>query len=814
MDISVNWLRALAPGLQGSAESLAAELAARAVPVDRIAPVGEGLADVVVGRVVSAQKHPNADRLTVCKVDAGEGSLRDVVCGAPNVVEGALYPFVPSGGTLPGGFLIERRRIRGEISDGMLCSEKELGLGRDAAGILRLADGHVPGHALQEALQLPDARLEIDLTPNRIDLACHAGVARELAPAGAAGVVLPSFGGPRWEPEWISGETTAASEGIRITIVDPERCCRYLGVVVRGVEVRPSPEWLQARLRAAGTRPINNVVDATNYVLLEVNQPLHAFDLSRIGGQEVQVRAARDEVLTTLDGQDHELSPDVTVIADAERPVALAGVMGGADSEVSAETTDLLLECAAFDSRHARRTSRATGLATDASYRFERGIDEAALEEAMRRCVELILSTAGGSAARGIRVGRAAAARPVVRLRTSRVRQVLGLRLSVEQIAGLLQPLGFVVTEAGPGGSRSAEIAVQVPGWRVDIRHEVDLLEEVARRYGYESFPHEARSFRPSVVPDSPLWQRADLARQALAGLGALEARSSSFVAPTRARAGAVPLLKPLSAAEGFLRTDLVPVLLGRVEHNYSRGHRDIRLYEIGTVFAPSAGDSAAPPAEEMRIGVVFTGSRRPDHWTGTPSDLDLWDLKGLLEELADRLGLGEVRPGTASGQGDGLPFGTAGWLGDEAFCIFGGGEVVGVAGRVMPDAIDTPPWASPVWAAEVRLGAVRLENASSFAPLPTYPSVSRDLAFIISADTPSSVVADAIREIAPSTLERLRLFDVFEGDQAGAGKKSLAWRLVFRAPDRTLTDEEVEDGMAVVIQNLESRFDVRVRSS
>jgi phenylalanyl-tRNA synthetase beta chain len=818
MDVSVSWLRALAPTLEGSATELADALSARAVPVDSVTVVGEGLDEVVVARVTEVRKHPSADRLSLCRVDSGAGELLDVVCGAPEVVEGALYPFIPAGGTLPGGFRIETRKIRGQISNGMLCSEKELGLGRDAAGIMRLADGYVPGRPLLEALGLPDVRLELDLTPNRIDLACHVGVTRELAPGGVRDLRLPDFG-TSWQPEWVSGAERATAAGVSVVIEDPERCPRYLAAIVRGVSVGASPEWMQIRLQSAGSRPINNIVDATNYVLLELNQPLHAFDLARLRGPEIRVRgAAQGEHLTTLDGGAHRLGSEATVIADAERPVALAGVMGGAESEVSPDTIDLLIECAAFDQRHTRHTARAVGLATDASYRFERGIDESALERALERCVELILATAGGQADESaIRVGRTPPERARVRLRPSRVRQVLGLRLSPEQITGLLEPLGFDVaaeSAAAPGDG----LEVIVPGWRGDVRHEVDLIEEVARRYGYESFPHEPRAFRPSAVPDSPTWRRADRARSELALLGLLEARSAGFASSDRISRDAVRLLKPLSEAEAFLRTDLIPILLGRVEHNWTRGRRDVRLFEIGSVFRQrpdheSANDDG-PVAEEVRVALAFTGRRQPTHWSDTSAELDIWDLKGMLERLTAALGLGRVRSGVPPDETVPVPFGTERWLGSDALCIFDGESLVGVGGEVASAEIDSPPWAAPMFAAEFRLEAVSLAEHGRYRNLPSFPAAARDLAFVLRADVPAGAVADAIRDAAPETLERLDLFDVYEGEGVEEGCRSLAWRLVFRAADRTLTDEEVEGGLESIIANLRERFDVRIRSA
>ena len=821
MDISVSWLRVLAPSIEGAAEQLAAELSARAVPVDRVVAVGDGLEDVVVGLVLEVSQHPNADRLSLCRVDAGTGEALDVVCGAPNVVEGARYPFIPVGGTLPDSFKVERRKIRGQVSNGMLCSEKELGLGRDASGIMRLGDDHEPGESLLDALALPDARLEVDLTPNRIDLACHVGVARELAPGGVGDVVLPRLGDSSWEPRWESGEDNASAGGVKVTIEDSDRCFRYLAAIVRGVSVGPSPQWLQARLRSAGARPINNVVDSTNYVLLELNQPLHAFDLQRITGQEIRVRTARGEPFTTLDGREHELGPQVSVIADVERPIALAGVMGGAESEVSIETSDLLIECAAFDPMHTRHTARATGLATDASYRFERGIDEAGMEAAIQRCVELLLATAGGKAdATAIRVGRKPPATRCVSLRPSRVRQVLGLRLSGEQIAGLLEPLGFQVQGAGEVADTAGSFEVTVPGWRVDVSTEADLLEEVARRYGYESFPREPRSFRPSAVPDSPVWRRIDRVRRALGSSGLLEARSSTFASQARTAGNPPRLLKPLSEAEAYLRTDLVPVLLGRLEHNWSRGHRDVRLYEIGSVFqalddaSRSCEPDAHPFLEEVRVALVLTGLRQPAHWSGLGGDFEIWDLKGLLEAMTSELDVGEVCQGVEPEGEWGLPFGTERWLGENPLCILKAGRPVGVAGQVRSEGVDAPVWAASVFALELRLDAVRLDDRREYRDIPTYPAVARDLALVLDREVAAARVAEEIRAAAPDTLESLSLFDVYEGENIGGGERSLAWRLVFRAEDRTLTDDEVEEGLSSITVNLENRFDVRIRSS
>jgi len=700
----------------------------------------------------------------------------------------------------------------------MLCSERELGLGGDASGILRLPDGLEPGQGLADALGFPDHSLDLEITPNRGDLACHVGVARELAADAGLEVRLPELG-PSWEPAWADGEAEASAAGVEVRIEDPERCGRYLGAVIRGVRVGPSPAWLQGRLRAVGARPINNVVDATNYVLRELNQPLHAFDLGALRGSRILVRAAEPgERLVTLDGRERELGPVATVIADQEGPVALAGVMGGEASEVTDGTTDVFLECAWFDPTHTRHTARSAGLATDASYRFERGVDRRAAERALARCVELVRAAAGGEAeADAVRAGPLPEPPAEIALRPGRVRQVLGLELDAEALEALLAPLGFE-------RSGSAEPPTfLVPGWReADVTREADLVEEVARRHGYEAFPSERRAVRPSAVPDDPAAERADRVRRALSARGFLEARSSSLV--SRAEADPerpVELLHPLSAEEGFLRGALVPVLLRRLEHNFSRGERDVRLYEIGTVFRrrDGAGEGEVPVREDLRFAAVLTGRRRPEHWSGEVPDLDLWDLKGLAAGVADGLcGAGlDVLSADAAGEGsaggDGHP-GAATWLGAERFLLHVEGGPVGVAGRVRAGAVDAPPWAGPVWALEASLDAVRIGDAATYRAVSPYPAVPRDLALLVPDGVEAAPVEALAREVGPPWLEDVSLFDVYEGEGLEPGRRSLAFRFRFRAPDRTLEDGEVEEALEEITRRLEERFDARVRSA
>jgi phenylalanyl-tRNA synthetase beta chain len=500
--------------------------------------------------------------------------------------------------------------------------------------------------------------------------------------------------------------------------------------------------------------------------------------------------------------------------------------MGGEDSEVTLDTADLLIECAAFDPRHTRHTARHTGLATDASYRFERGIDETGQETAIRRCVELILAVAGGTAdASGIRVGGRPLPARVVRLRLSRIEKVLGLELPAEDVKRLVRPIGFDarLDEADPDA-----LFVTVPGWRGDVATEADLLEEVARRFGYDAFPREPRSFRPSSVPDCADRGKADEVRRLLVGRGLYEARSLPFVPESRSADSRIPLLKPLSAAEANLRTDLVPVLLGRLEHNWSRGQRDVRLFEIGTVFGrradasgelppdatPEQRDAASPFVEERRFAFVFTGGRSPAHWSAGSPDFDTWDVVGLVQEMAETFGLGTVVPEIESADSSERPIGFEAWLEDSAVRIEGNDGLAGVAGLVRSTAIDPPRWAATVFAGEFRLDSIQTEDRRQYISLPQYPSVSRDLAFTLAKSVPVAEVDRTIRTAAPPLLTSVRLFDVYEGDKVEEGRRSLAWRLVFRAPDRTLTDPEVDEAVAVIVHQLEEDLDVRIRAS
>ncbi|MCY4573566.1 MAG: phenylalanine--tRNA ligase subunit beta, partial [Gemmatimonadetes bacterium] len=632
MKVSYRWLRDVAPGIGLTPAEAMARLALRGAPVEDAEDLAAGLQDVVIGRVLEARPHPNADRLTLCRVAGPEGEV-PVVCGAPDVREGAFYPFAPVGAVLPGDFRIGKRKIRGEYSEGMLCSESELSLGEDQAGIMLLDGEYEVGASFARATGLEDWRFDVEVTPNRGDLLSHVGIARELHPEGQAGIALPDVPGggdaatAALEAGFARGGAESKSAGVRIAIEDPDLCQRYLGAVIRGVSVGPSPRWLASRLHAAGARPINNVVDATNYVMLELGQPLHAFDLDRLEDATIVVGRARPgESLVTLDGETRPVTSEMLMIRDARRPVAIAGVMGGRDSEVSAGTADVLLECAHFEPKQVRATRRALGMSTDASYRFERGVDPSAMETAVRRAAALIVATAGGSLdGEIIDACPAPWEPPRVTLCPSRVAHLLGVEFSAEEIEELLAPLGYEVAERGDDA-----LEFVVPGHRCqDTLREVDLIEEVARTHGYDAFPQELSRFRPGTVPDHPLFQLEDRLRALLVADGISEAQTPAL---GPASDGDVELMNPMSAEEGRLRRDRLPGLLRHVERNMARGVRDVRLFEFGTAFAPVP---EAAPAESARVAAVLTGRRAPRQWSGGAEAFDVYDIARVLELIA-----------------------------------------------------------------------------------------------------------------------------------------------------------------------------------
>lgn len=812
MNVSTRWLKDMVPGLSGTPRELAEHLALRGAPVDEITSPGEALGDIVVGKVLAAGQHPNADRLSLCEVDGGDGVVQ-VVCGAPNVKAGSFYPFAPVGAVLPGDFKIKKAKIRGEVSQGMLCSAKELGLGADHDGILEIHGEFTPGEAFVEAMGLDDATLDVEITANRGDLLSHAGVARELASEGEGSVVLPELpGAPDLEPGYVVDAKEATAGDVSIRIDDPDLCSRYLGAIIRGVEIRPSPAWLQERLRGAGARPINNVVDATNYVMLELGQPLHAFDLAHLSGSSIVVRRAGEgeSKFVTLDDEERTLTSDMLMICDADAPVAIAGVMGGQSSEVEEDTRDVLLECALFDPKSIRATRKALGMSTDASFRFERGVDPEAMRTALERSAALIMATAGGELD-----GPVLDCRPrsfeaqVVDLRLSRIDRLLGIPFDSRYVTGLLEPLGFTVE-----GETDGVLHVRVPGYRsYDVTREVDLIEEVARTHGYDAFPSVLRPSRPGTVPDHPLFQLEDRIQTALVGQGLFETQTPAFAPSSE---GDVEVANPLASTEPVMRRALLPSLLRRLEYNLARGNRDVRLFEVGTSFRKA--ESGCPPHEETQLAVVFTGRRNPPHWSTDDESFSIWDLKGLFEEMVGTAyhGAAKVTP-AADVIGD---VGVAATLAPSRFdpdlalaAVLHDGGLVGRGGRLRDEAVDTPPWAGDVFALELRLpDEPEPRPVATYDPLPHYPAVERDLALVVPDALPVGEVETVVRATAGGELEALELFDVYTGGGIPEGTRSVAVRLRFRSTKGTLKDKAVDKSVGKVLQRLEEELGVTAR--
>jgi phenylalanyl-tRNA synthetase beta chain len=800
MNISYNWLRTLLPKLSDSPDQVAARLAMYGAPVDEIVPLGEPLRDIVIARVVAARPHPNSDHLSLCQVDAGSGELLSVVCGAPNVRAECFYPFAPVGATLPGGLTIGQRKIRGEESQGMLCSARELNLGREHEGILELQGTFTPGESFIRAVDLDDYRLVIDVTPNRPDLLSHLGIARELASRGERSIVLPRFPRGRKRDFTVQRATTDGEiAGVRVRIEEPEACPRYMAAVIGNVRMGPAPEWLAARLRAVGQRPISNVVDATNFVLQELGQPLHAFDLKRLRGPAIVVRNARvGEKLVTLDGVERSLEPDMLVIADAEHATAIAGVMGGQLSEVNDQTVDVLIECAHFEPRQIRATRRRLGMSTDASYRFERGVDPTAMERALRRVVDLIVACAGGECeSELLDVSPVPMRERQLTLRPSRVAQVLGETFTPPRITGLLEPIGFKRV----GTSRSP-LKFDIPGHRwFDVLEEIDLVEEVARRHGYNEFAADLRPFRPSAVPDHPLSVLEDGLRTKLVGAGLLEARTAGFAPESE---GDVALQLPLSSAESHLRRALLPGLLHRVEYNYTRGARDIRLFELGTAFAAKSGPT---PDETTRLAIAITGARAPQHWMGASGDYSIWDIKGLAEDIAAPWGL-SVRAGLSSD----LRGITKIFEPDLTFEILADGAVVGQAGQIRSGAIDSPAWATSLFGLELILSEQFQTAGHQYRALPVFPAIEQDLSLLVPDSISAAQVEHTLRAAGGPLLEETVPIDVYRGAGLPVRTRSIAFRLRFRASDRTLTDGDARTLVGRILKRLQDEHGIERR--
>lgn len=797
MRISVRWLRELCP-VTLSDDEIAEKLTAVGLEVEgrEKRAIGEG---VVAARIVSAAPIAGSDHLSVCQVDDGAGT-HQVVCGAQNYAKGDIVPMARPGAKLPNGMEIRRAKLRGVESAGMLCSQRELGLSEDHSGLMILPRDARVGTPLDTLLGLPDTILEVNVTPNRPDALSHLGIARELAAITSVPVRIP--------PSQPAGKGKLPA---RIDIEDSQRCPRYVARVIEGVKIGPSPLPVQERLRACGVRPISNVVDATNLALLELGHPLHGFDLEKLAGHRILVRRAREgEPLTTLDGKARKLSADDLVIADGEKPVALAGVMGGQTSEVGDATTRVLLESAMFEPAGIRRTSRRHALHTEASHRFERGMDEHTADAAANRCAELIVQLAGGRVLPGALDVYPAPREPAkVMVRPGRVSAILGVTVAHAEVDRWLRALQL--TPVGDG-------RWSVPSWRRDLTREIDCIEEIARLRGYDTIPvklHPAGIGETAAI--EPQRRVTAQARAALSAHGFDEALNYSFLAEKDLAAvspqEALRVANPLTTEQGALRTTLLAGLLRNVGHNLARGVRDVRLYELGRVYLPEpdarhpSGELAWPTHEPRRLALVLTGARRAKSWNGGGEAADFFDLKGAVEDLLEAMGIPGARfqlaehpalhPATASS-------------------LVVSGKAAGVLGQVHPRVaafFEVPPESC---LAELDWEALLAHSLAlkQLRGVPRFPAVARDLAFVVDAAVPAEKLLEEIRAAdAAKLLEHVALFDVYRGPPVPEGRKSVAFGLTLRAADRTLTDAEADALTAAVRDRLKSRLGAEIRA-
>jgi phenylalanyl-tRNA synthetase beta chain len=803
MRLPLSWLAELVdlPGDRALADGLAMNGGFEDVVVEATGP---DLSSITVGRVVTREQHPNADRLSVCRVDVGDGAERTIVCGAPNVAAGQKVAVALPGTELPDGTVIKKSKLRGVVSEGMICSRRELALGEDAAGIWVLdADARV-GAALPDAVPVGERVLELGITPNRGDAASLLGVARE---------VRALFGGALRLPPAEPAESGApAASAIRIAIEARDACFHYVGRVVRGVRIAPSPSALRARLEAAGFRSINNVVDATNAVMLELGQPLHAFDLARLDGAEIRVRrAAPGEKIATLDGQTRVLDPADLVIADARRAVAIAGVMGGAESEVCETTTDLLIESAHFHPSAVRLAARRHGLHSEASYRFERGVDRAGIVRAADRAARMIAELAGGQVAPGAVEARGddAPALPRITLRVEHTNRLLGLSLSPADVVRELARVGVTAMEQGVG-----VLGCDVPSHRNDLGVHQDLSEEVARMVGYENIPTTLpiAELAPARIPEHH--RIADRTRDLLAGAGLVEVECFPFISEAELaalrlaeddpRRNALRLRNPIQDAERLLRTTLLPSLLRLVRQNLSRQVPAVSLFEVAGVFCPEPGE-AGLPREPLWASGVITETREAELWAGRDRAPAFFRAKGIAEKALSGLGyMASLRSGATPPYlhpGASLSL----WVGDQG---------VGSVGELHP-SVSADLGIEPACAMfELNLSALLAvkKREFQFREVSKEPSVRRDLAVLVDQTQPAGALSEEIRKVGGPDLVSVEIFDRYEGRGIPGGRVSLAFRLMFQRADRTLTDAEVNRVMDRIVAALVSRFGAELR--
>ncbi len=810
MRVSYNWLKDYLP-IEISAEELAQKMTFAGLEIDEVENRCQQLSGIVAGKVKTCEPVAGSDHLHLCTVFDGNTDLT-IVCGAPNVAAGQTVALAKIGATLPGDFTIGRKKTMGIESEGMLCSEKELGVSEEHSGIWILPDDLAAGTDVATALRLQDQVLVLDLTPNRSDCLGVLNCAREAAALTGLAATAPDLSYPEDGPE--------IGDMIDIAVADSAICCRYLARLVTGIKIGPSPLWMQQYLLAAGMRPINNVVDIANFVMLEYNQPLHTFDYQALRGKKILVReAALGEELITLDGKNRVFTGDEILICDGEGPVCLGGVMGGFNSEVTESTTDILIESACFDPVHIRHTSRKLGIPSEASMRFEKGIDVASCDLAARRAAQLLVRYCGGTAAKGaVDVCDQKFADKQILLRREKVNGLLGVDYTMEEINGKMTALDFGVQEAAKDVS-----IITVPSYRRDITLEVDLIEEVARLMGYSNIAatipmNQTQGYR---TREQKLQLRL---KELCAEHGLFETVNYSFISPkeaTRLRltendpwSTGLTISNPLNEEQSVMRQTLLPGLLHTIGRNNSRRNLDLRLFELGNIFVPrfSQPNGLQPeeqpepqqPTEILTLGITVSGASQAD-WLGKPIEYDFFYLKGILESIFASLGISGIRFSRTV-----KPYLHPG----RTAAILLNDTEIGVIGEVHP-------LTAAAYEAENRIICAELQAEPLFAAakivpqqheLPRYPAVNRDIALIGSDQVPATAIEAAIIEAGGEHLTKAELFDIYAGAPIPAGQRSLAYALTFINEQRTLTDKEIDQAFAAIVKNLNDKLNIKLR--
>lgn len=782
---------------------IAERLTMAGLEVDSVTESGPGFSGVVVGKITALSRHPNADKLSLCDVSTGD-RIHKVVCGAANIHVGDVVPLATVGATIPGGYTIKHSKIRGEASEGMLCSEEELGIGDDATGIMIL-DGALPlGEDLAKALQLNDRVFDVAITPNRPDCLSMLGVAREIAALTHTKVRYPD------------SRCDEAGEDVHditsVEILSPHLCPRYTARMIRNVEIKPSPSWLRMRLEAVGLRAINNVVDVTNFVMMEYGQPLHAFDFRFLEGGKIIVRgAAEGEEFISLDEKTRTLKKDTLMICDGVKPVAIAGIMGGLNSEVRDDTDTVLLESAYFNPSSIRKTSRLLGMSTDAAFRFERGVDPEGVTRALDRAASLIAQLSGGTVCRGCidqYPQKVPSARDIP-LRPDRVNEILGTDIAPSRMVEILENLEMEC-RAGEGGA----YAVTPPTFRRDIYREIDLIEEIARLNGYEDIPITIPALSPREKADNQKEHFEDRVKSALNGQGYSEVINYSFTTPQSASMLGfgedhecrrfVRIANPLTEDTSVMRTTIVYGLLDTMRRNIHVGTTDLKLFEIGKIFIETT--EGALPLEKERIGGLLTGARYGETWHFKETPADVYDLKGCVDTLFQILGVEGVRFTADAG----ISFLHPG----KAAVIHIGEDFAGVMGEVHPDVCEKMDISQRAFLFELDLSVLRAASSrkKSFKELPRYPAVTRDVAFLVSGDITGERMIALASGQEEELLESVRIFDVYTGKGIPEGMKSLALRFTYRAWSRTLADSEVTEVHRTIVEQVLKHSGAKIR--